>query len=128
MLCEYCKIGEYEGFCYCNKTNNLCPFVRRCVTEHRWKPLDSMDKCKERKDEVIVPKGMNRVRFELYGELYVEVGDFVYAIKNPYDYTPDFVKIVKVNGVWYIEGFEPKQQPSTKVNKKPNKPSNRKED
>lgn len=87
-----------------------------------------MDKCKERKDEVIVPKGMNRVRFELYGELYVEVGDFVYAIKNPYDYTPDFVKIVKVDGVWYIEGFEPKQPSNTKVNKKPNKPSDRKED
>lgn len=57
-----------------------------------------------------MPKGMNKVRFELKGVLYVEVGDFVYEIKNPYDYIPDFVKIVQVDGEYYIKGFEPRKE------------------
>lgn len=135
MLCKYCIIGKYEEFCTCSKSGEVCPFMRRCITDHCWKPLDSMDKCKARKDEIIVPKGSNKVRFELYGELYVEDGDFVYAIKNPYDYTPQFVKIVNVDGEWYIEGFEPKKatknEESVPVKPKSNtkkKPFNRKEE
>lgn len=54
--------------------------------------------------------GMNRVRFELSGELYVEIGDFVYRIKNPFDYTPEFVETVKRDGQYYIKGFEPKKK------------------
>ena len=107
MFCEYCDVGDFSGICMCNKTHQICPFVRRCTNEHCWKPLQSMEKCKERKGEVIVPKGFNKVRFELHGYLYVEVGDFVYTIKNPYDYTPEFVKIKQVDNVWYIDGFEP---------------------
>lgn len=79
--------------------------MNECV----WKPLDSMDKCQLRKDEVQVPKGKNKVRFELHGELYVEDGEFVYAIKNPFDHTPDFVELATVDGVRYIKGFEPKK-------------------
>lgn len=79
--------------------------MNECV----WKPLDSMDKCQLRKDEVQVPKGKNKVRFELHGELYVEDGEFVYAIKNPFDHTPNFVELVTVDGVRYIKGFEPKK-------------------
>lgn len=134
MLCEYCSIGKYEEFCTCSKSGEICPFVRRCINEHRWKPLDSMEKCKNRKDEVIVPKGLNKVRFELHGELYVEDGDFVYAIKNPYDYTPQFVEIINVDGVWHIKGFEPKKEAKRteasmeKKDAKKKKPFNRKEE
>lgn len=134
MLCKYCNIGKYEEFCTCSKSGEVCPFMRRCITDHCWKPLDSMDKCKARKDEIIVPKGLNKVRFELHGELYVEDGDFVYAIKNPYDYTPQFVEIINVDGVWYVKGFEPKKEEidkKTSVEKqedKKKKPFNRKEE
>ena len=118
MFCEYCNVGDFSGVCMCNKTHQICPFVRRCTNEHRWKPLQSMENCKERKGEVIVPKGFNKVRFELHGELYVEVGDLVYTIKNPYDYTPEFVKIKQVDGKWYVDGFEPQEVASSKKKKK----------
>lgn len=127
MICEYCRVGEYEEYCTCGKDNNICPFMRRCINDRCWKPLDTMEKCKARKDEVIVPKGLNKVRFELHGELYVEVGEFVYTIKNPYDYVPDFVKAVNKDGVWYVEGFEPKDI-KKKDGDSDKKPLNRKED
>nr|DAU29401.1 MAG TPA: hypothetical protein [Caudoviricetes sp.] len=114
MFCKYCQIGKYEEFCTCGKSGETCPFVRRCQNEHRWKPLDTMDKCKLGKDEVVVPTGMNKVRFEINGELYVEIGDFVYSIKNPYDYTPEFVEVANVDGEWYVKGFEPKVTPKKK--------------
>ena len=81
-----------------------------------------------------MPKGLNKVRFELHGELYVEDGDFVYAIKNPYDYTPQFVEIINVDGVWWVKGFEPKKEGINKKNAvekqedKKKKPFNRKEE
>lgn len=114
MFCRYCTIGKYEEFCTCEKNGQICPFVRRCTRDRVWKPLDSMSKCTLGKEEVKVPKGMNRVRFELHGELYVEVGEFVYSIKNPYDYVPEFVELVSVNDTWYIKGFEPKPSKKTK--------------
>lgn len=108
MLCKYCQVGMYEEYCTCGKNGQTCPFVRRCSNEHRWKPLDNMSKCKLGKDDVVIPDGMNKVRFELKGELYVEIGDFVYSIKNPYGHKPDFVEVTNVNGEWYVKGFEPK--------------------
>lgn len=114
MFCKYCQIGDYAGFCTCEKNGQVCPFVRRCTNDRVWKPLVSMDKCALRKEEVKVPKGMSRVRFELHGELYVEVGEFVYSIKNPYDYIPEFVELVSVNDAWYIKGFEPKPSKKSK--------------
>jgi hypothetical protein len=69
-----------------------------------------MTYCKIRKEGVIVPKGKNRVRFEMRGILYVDVDDFTYEIKNPYDYTPNYVEVTKVGGEYYIKGFEPKKK------------------
>ena len=51
----------------------------------------------------------NIVRFESKGKLYVEYNGRVVKINNPYDYTPDGVEIVEVDGQIYIKGFEPKQ-------------------
>lgn len=117
MFCQYCNVAEYELYCTCGKNGQICPFVRRCTNDRCWKPLDSMDKCQLRKDEVTVPNGKNKVRFELHGELYIEDGDFVYTVKNPYDYKPDFVELVTIDGVKYIKGFEPKK-PTPKKRKK----------
>lgn len=109
MFCKFCNVADFKNYCTCSKNGQICPFVRRCMNECVWKPLDSMDKCQLRKDEVQVPKGKNKVRFELHGELYVEDGDFVYTIKNPFEHTPDFVELIMVDGVRYIKGFEPKK-------------------
>ena len=114
MICQFCKIGDYNGFCYCGKDGDICAFMRRCQTEYRWKPLESMDKCKLRKEGNPVPKGMYKVRFELKGVLYVEIGNFVHEIKNPYDHTPEFVDVVQVEGKYYIKGFAPKTEKTIK--------------
>ena len=47
------------------------------------------------------------VRFVKNGYLYVDVDDFVVKIKNPYDYEPKNVDIIKVEGEYYIKGFAP---------------------
>lgn len=114
MICEYCQIADYNGFCHCGKDGDICAFMRRCQTEHRWKPLESMDKCKLRKEGKPVPKGQYKVRFELKGTLYVEMGDFVREIKNPYGYVPEFVEVVQIDGVYYIKEFAPKVAPKKK--------------
>lgn len=114
MICEYCNVGDYNDFCHCGKDGDVCAFMRRCQTEHRWKPLESMDKCKLRKEGKPVPKGQYKVRFELRGALYVDMGDFVQEIENPYDYVPEFVEVVQVNGKYYIKGFAPKKKETKK--------------
>jgi hypothetical protein len=123
MICQFCEIGDYNGFCHCSKNNDICVFMRRCQNEHKWKPLESMDKCKLRKEGTLVPKGMNKVRFELKGVLYVEVGDFVHEIKNPYDHTPEFVEIVQADGKYYIKGFAPEKKRQAKKIAKDEEPS-----
>lgn len=114
MVCEYCRIADYNGFCHCEKGGNICLFMRRCQNERKWKPLESMDKCELRKEGKPVPKGMYKVRFEIKGVLYVEIGDFVQEIKNPYDHTPEFVELVKVNNKYHIKEFAPKEKKSNK--------------
>ena len=61
-----------------------------------------------------MPKGMNKVKFEMRGVLYVDMGDFVQEFKNPYDYVPEFVELVKVDGEQYIKGFAPKKKKQNK--------------
>lgn len=110
MFCEYCKVGDFKNLCFCKITKQPCGFVRRCTNERCWKPLDYISFCKIRKEGVIVPNGKNKVKFELNGILYVEIGEFTYEIKNPYEYTPHFVEVTKVEGFYYIKGFEPKSK------------------
>ena len=112
MLCPHCQLGSYFGTCTCLINNDPCPLVRRCNVEHKWLPLSSMDRCRLRMHESKVKNmssNKNIVRFESKGKLYVEYNGRVVKINNPYDYTPDGVEIVEVDGQIYIKGFEPKQ-------------------
>lgn len=129
-MCEYCEIGSYFGFCTCINSHEICPFMRRCNVEHKWLPIDSMDACKLRKPErsITLNKNEYKVRFEKDGELYIEMGDYVIQKKNPYDYIPEKVTMIKVGGEMYFEGFVPednteKQNNSSnsKISKKKNK-------
>lgn len=116
-MCEYCDVGDYYGTCKCTKTNELCMFVRRCVFEHKWLPIDMMDSCILReKKEIELMENEYIVRLEHKGELYVDMGEYTIKIKNPFDYKPDKVELVEVEGEYYIKGFEPK--PKSKKTKK----------
>lgn len=108
MFCKYCKVGTYTELCQCLKTNETCYFVRRCNTEKRWKPLNSMYNCKLQKEEVVLKHDEYKVRFEHKGNLYIEIGDRVIKKQNPYDYVPNAVKMVNINGEMYFKEFAPK--------------------
>ena len=110
-FCPYCNIAPYNSYCSCNKSNEICPFTRRCSTRMAHVPLASMNNCQLRKEEEMIPTNTNKVRFEKRGKLFIEVNDHVIELKNPYDYIPDYVYLVNVNGENYIKGFEPKETP-----------------
>lgn len=46
-------------------------------------------------NEVEIPDGYKKVEYERHGYLYVNLGDFVLKIENPFDVIPQFVKVIK---------------------------------
>ena len=122
-ICEYCEKGTYYGVCTCTKSQEMCPFMRRCSIEHDWVPLDSMNKCTLREPErrVELKQGEYIVRIEKNGDLYIEVEDYVIVKKNPFDDIPEKVELVKVDNEMYIKGFEPKKEKEVKEEPKKKK-------
>ena len=118
-MCEYCEKGSYFGFCTCTKSHEICPFMRRCNVEHDWLPIDAMDKCTLREPErrVKLKQGEYKVRFEKDGDLYIEIEDYVIQKKNPFDYIPETVEMVRVDNEMYFKGFEPKAKEEPKKEK-----------
>lgn len=120
-FCENCEIGTYFSYCHCKKTKELCPFVRKCSNEHRWKPLDSMEKCTlRRKDDFVqLRKGEYKVSIASKGYLFVKVDDnTTIKIRNPFDSAPEKVELVKVGAEYYIKGYEPRAEKGFKTKKK----------
>lgn len=109
-FCPYCKVDSYESYCICSKTGNICVFVRRKPCIMQWSPLESMVNCKLRKEEVVMSDNEKKVRFVKNNKLFVEIDDFVIEVLNPYDYEPNVVELVEVDGVYYVKGFEPKKE------------------
>lgn len=120
-MCEYCEKGSYYGVCMCTKSKDICPFMRRCSMEHEWLPLNGMNTCSLRQPERSIELKENeyKVRFEKDGDLYIEVEDYVIQKKNPFDYIPNKVEMVRVDNEMYFKGFEPKKE--EKIEKKPTK-------
>lgn len=119
-MCEYCEKGSYYGVCTCTKSQDMCPFMRRCSMEHEWLSLNGMNTCTLRKPERSIELKENeyRVRFEKDGDLYIEIEDYVIQKKNPFDYIPEKVEMVRIDNEMYFKGFEPKEEKKpTKKNK-----------
>lgn len=89
-MCPYAhyelKQGDKREYIYCEKINDKCGYSRMCTKVNRIIP-NRMEVCALAKEKII-PKGTSRVRFEKRGVLFVEIGECVYEIKNPYDYVP----------------------------------------
>lgn len=49
-----------------------------------------------------------KVAFEKRGKLYIEFGDYIVKLDNPYDYVPKTVEMVTIDGEKYIKDFAPK--------------------
>lgn len=118
MICEYCIVGDYFGFCQCEKSHNICPCMRRCSLERKWLPLATMGTCNIRLGNntmLELRKDEYKVLFESKGMLYVEYGDNVFKFTNPFDDVPKKVQLVRVDNELYIKGFEPKIEPKIEV-------------
>lgn len=98
MDCPYCNVVNYDEIPTCNKQEGhpVCPYVRRCIEHHMWKPLNFMANCPIKS----APTG--NVQFERHGYLYVKVGDEVIKVENPYDYIPDNVELRKYKGTYKV--------------------------
>lgn len=98
MDCPYCNIIDYKHTPTCDRQDNLqiCPHVRRCLEHHIWKPLMYMANCPIR----FAPTG--NVQFERHGYLYVQFGEQIIKVKNPYDYIPMDVKIEEIEGKYKV--------------------------
>ena len=69
--------------------------------------------------------GKYLVLFEKHKQLYVEVKDEVVLVDNPFDFIPTKVDLNKVDGKYYVAGYEPKPKAVSANTKKKN---NKKED
>ena len=114
-MCEYCEKGSYYSVCMCTKSKDICPFMRRCSMEHEWLPLNGMNTCSLRQPERSIELKENeyKVRFEKDGDLYIEIEDYVIQKKNPFDYIPEKVEMVRIDNEMYFKGFEPKEEKKT---------------
>ena len=122
MMCPYCKVGNWMDTCVCTKLNSNCMFMYRCTFEHRWLPIPEMDNCvlmRESMEEKKMKPNENKVRFESKGMLYVEYGDNVIKVPNPFgNDIPAGVELVEVNNEYYVKGYEPKVEKKEKPAKK----------
>jgi hypothetical protein len=121
-MCPYCEVTGYMELCNClADKGHPCVFVYRCTSEHRWKPLPEMDRClllKEKTGVKELKENECKVRFESNGKLYVEVGDMVYKVDNPFDEVPIGVEIEWVDKKPYVKGYAPKKVKKSKSKSK----------
>ena len=68
-------------------------------------------------------KGEYIVTFERGGKLYVDIDGMMHKFVNPFDDIPKVIEIVKVDGEYYIRGFETQEE--KKQTPKPKKKKNK---
>lgn len=106
-FCEYCEVKSYSEPCICLKQNDICPLVRRCTKSPIWLPLNAMDSCALRKKimskEIDLKDNEYKVNHINKNHLYIEIGDSMIKLQNPYDYEPQKVELIKVDGEFHIK-------------------------
>lgn len=98
-MCQYIQNNTN----ICILTNIACPYMYYCNRKHTW--LESKYKpnvCKV-ETQSNVPQGYCRVIQIRHGMLYVDVGGQCVRISNPFQDTPEYVKVSKSNGEWTVE-------------------------
>lgn len=90
----------------CKITQQICPFMYFCERTQIWRANNYMPKnckVKETQNNAVKHKGKYRVINYRKDFLYVEINDVVYKLKNPFDFVPDYVDVLKRNGVYIIK-------------------------
>lgn len=87
----------------CLKTNSQCPYLYFCTKHNRWKELKNFPEVCKIVEQENIKKGFYKVCFEKRGNLYVEVDGYIRIVANPYDTTPQYVKVYKTKtGEWKV--------------------------
>ena len=98
-MCNYVVIEEGK----CKITKDICPYLYFCNKIKSYKPNASMPSNCKVKQNFEVPNGYYKVCFEKKGNLYVEVDGYIRIVANPYDTTPQYVKVYKTKaGEWKV--------------------------
>lgn len=134
VFCEWCKVGDYGGYCTCERQGDVCPLVRRCDVNHIWKPLDSMEHCTRRISAPVKTTNIQleedeyRVLYVQKGKLYIDYNGSTLRMANPYDYEPLKIRLVKVDNELAIQEKEKPIKEEEVVEKvsTPKKKSNKK--
>lgn len=89
----------------CKITQRPCPFMYWCDKTQTWRANNYMPKnCKVKEQtNAVKHKGKYQVRDCRNGFLYVDINGITYRIKNPFDFVPDYVDVVKRSGVYIIK-------------------------
>lgn len=90
MGCSY----RYDGN-KCRAINDICPFVYYCGKIQAYKELERAKRGCKYMSQVEIPEGYKKVEHERHGYLYVNMGDEVIKILNPFKDIPQFVKVFK---------------------------------
>ena len=100
-LCNY--IVNYNQ---CSIIHKNCPFIFYCKKENTWKEIQGIKSCKQRKNKE-TPAGYCKVIQERNGYLYIDNNGFGIKVLNPFNDTPEFVRLFKLkNGKWRLKKYE----------------------
>ena len=79
----------------CKAMNYEWPFVYYWGRIQAYKELERAKLGCKYMNEVEIPEGYKRVEYERHGYLYVDMGNEVIKIPNPFEDIPQFVKVSK---------------------------------
>lgn len=103
-FCKYCNIANYTSYCTCKINGEICPYARRCSNDRCYKP-NHMENCLLRKEGYGLKTNEYKVRFCIHNKLFVEIGDSVIEIDNPYDNVPETVILYKGENGYQFEPY-----------------------
>lgn len=92
---------EYTNKNTCLLTHEVCPWRYLCPKTGEWKDNNYMPENCKVKQRFVVPDGYSRVVEERKGWLYVDLGDMMIRVKNPFDHTPLYVRVRKMKSGEY---------------------------
>lgn len=98
-MCAYVDLANGK----CKISKDVCPYTYYCTKVKAYKVSANMPENCSITQSFELPKGAYEVCYESHGFLYVNVNGYIEIIKNPFDFTPPYIKMHKNSkGDWVI--------------------------
>ena len=94
-MCNYVKENK------CLITSQVCPYVYYFDKTRGYKPSSNMPQDCKVKQTAEIPAGYCRVRDVRKDYLYIDYGEITIKVKNPFDYTPLYVRVRRMKSGEY---------------------------